>query len=59
MLDAGARGFLLVRGETLAACKRPVASCDATKYLTKLLPKPVGSNAKTSLPWRKAFVPVF
>lgn len=35
-------------------CHRLVASLDAPQSFTKLLPKPVGSKAKTSFPLRKA-----
>lgn len=52
-------GFLMARGAKLAARDRLLASRYATQPLTKVLPKPGGSKAKTCCPQRQAFSAVF
>lgn len=48
-----ARGFLFLWGATLAACHCTMASHNMTQWLTKLLPKPVGSGVKHHFGWKK------
>lgn len=45
--DDTAEGFLWVWEATLTACDHPLAICNAVQCLTKLVPYPVSSDAKT------------
>lgn len=55
-LVATAHAFLFLRGATLDARHRLVASRYVPQFLSHFLPKPVGSKSKTMLSTKKIFL---